>query len=202
MNKLLQDEISRNLKASSRFASSTYCKSTPPVSNSCGALISLLLSPFATLLHEFSRLKIGVGLAAVFLILGVATGCSVEPEAIAFGQDQCDYCRMGIVDPQHAAQFVTPKGKQHKFDSIECLVRSLNDRPDGSSIASLWVADFGQSQMVGAHEATYLISEGIRSPMGAFLSGFASHDGAAAAQEEHGGELHSRAELPTALKIE
>lgn len=149
-----------------------------------------------------SGVKATARLVALVVLLGVIVGCKVEPEAIAFGQDQCDYCRMGIVDQQHAAQFVTPKGKQFKFDAIECMVRSLEDRPDGKAIESLWVADFGQSQMVAAHEATFLISEGIRSPMGAFLSGFGTSDQASAAQAEHGGELYTWAGLPAALGLE
>jgi len=35
------------------------------------------------------------------------TGCKVEPEPINYGKDQCHFCKMNIVDKQHAAQSST-----------------------------------------------------------------------------------------------
>ena len=116
-------------------------------------------------------------------------GCTVEAQDIAFGQDQCDSCRMTIVDRQHAAQFVTKKGKQFKYDSIECLVNALREGKKESSAAIILVADFEKGEMIPARSATYLICPAIESPMGAFLSAFQSEDRALAAKVDHEGEL-------------
>lgn len=147
---------------------------------------------------KFARL-LNLFLLASTLLL---SACSVEPEPIAYGSDACVFCRMTIVDKTHAAQMVTRKGKQYKYDAIECLVHNLPDW-DPETIAHLRVADFGApGVMVDAATATYLISPGIRSPMGANLSAFADREAAKSAREEHSGELHAWEDLPEQLKAD
>lgn len=117
------------------------------------------------------------------------TSCKVEPEAINYGKDQCNFCKMNIVDKQHAAQLVTQKGKQYKYDAIECMLNEMSENEQLNNASIFLVSDFGESQMIDAATATYLISEGIKSPMGAFLSAFSTLDKAKSAHKEHGGEI-------------
>lgn len=130
------------------------------------------------------------------------TACSVEPEPIAYGSDACAFCRMTIVDKTHAAQLVTTKGKQFKYDAIECLVQQMPEwAPE--TIAHLKVADFAHpGAMIDAQTATYLISPGIRSPMGANLSAFADGESAASARDAYTGELFAWADLQDRLKAD
>ena len=128
--------------------------------------------------------------------------CSVEPEPIAYGSDNCVFCQMTIVDKTHAAQLVTRKGKQHKYDAIECLVQNLGAW-EMDEIAHLRVADYGNpGVMTPAETATFLISDEIKSPMGAYLSAFSSMETAREALEQHGGDLFSWDELPKELMVE
>ncbi len=62
------------------------------------------------------------------LILLLIISCEIAPEPIAYGKDQCSFCVMNIVDKTHAAQYVTKKGKQFKFDAIECMVNDLSEK--------------------------------------------------------------------------
>ena len=117
--------------------------------------------------------------------------CAIAPEEINYGVDACSFCKMTIVDQQHAAQYVTEKGKQFKFDAIECMVNDIAEKGT-QDIGILLVADYEQpGVLTDAINANYLISEAIKSPMGANLSGFAATEAALAVQEEHGGELFS-----------
>lgn len=98
--------------------------------------------------------------------------CSIEPEKINYGSDACHFCKMTIVDQQHAAQFVTEKGKQFKFDAIECMLNEMSEKST-VNIAMYLVSDYGNpGSMTDAKNATYLITQEIKSPMGAFLSAF------------------------------
>lgn len=106
---------------------------------------------------------------------------------------------MTIVDQQHAAQAVTKKGKQFKYDSIECMVNEFTRTGQEAKMGILLVSSFGQSKMVPALDAVYLISPGIESPMGANLSAFERKDAALAAQKEHQGEIYSWQALPGEL---
>ena len=44
------------------------------------------------------------------LILLVSISCKIEPQKIEYGKDQCNYCKMNVVDKTHSAQYVTKKG--------------------------------------------------------------------------------------------
>ena len=125
------------------------------------------------------------------IVLLLAISCKVAPEAIEYGKDQCSFCKMNIVDQTHSAQFVTAKGKQFKFDAIECMVNYLGQNSEEKIALSL-VADYGNpGEMTDAETATYLISEGIKSPMGANLSAFSAKNTAEEFQQKHAGEIFS-----------
>jgi len=126
----------------------------------------------------------------LFLVIFTITSCSKEAEPIQYGNDQCNFCKMNVVDKAHSAQYVTKKGKQFKYDAIECMVNEINKLGNINDLAVLLVADFGNpGAMVDAKTATYLISKGIKSPMGAFLSGFSDKAKAEENKSKFGGQV-------------
>ncbi|MEX0274713.1 MAG: nitrous oxide reductase accessory protein NosL [Flavobacteriaceae bacterium] len=125
----------------------------------------------------------------------LSLGCKVEPAPMQYGSDSCHFCSMTIVDQQHAAQFVTKKGKAFKFDAMECMMNHLK-QVDSSEVGLYLVNDYhAPGELLDATQAQYLISKGIPSPMGEFLTAFASKEAVNAAFEEHGGERYSWEEL-------
>ena len=58
-------------------------------------------------------------LPLILLATVLLAACQPSPKPIEYGSDMCDYCKMTIVDQQHAAELVTTKGKAFKFDAIE-----------------------------------------------------------------------------------
>ncbi len=132
-------------------------------------------------------------------LLFFLVGCEVKPKKINFGTDACHFCKMTIVDTQHAAQFVTTKGKAYKFDAIECMVNQLKVW-DGPEIKLTLVSDYSnQTELIDAKNATYLISESIPSPMGAFLSSFEMRENAERIKSESGGEILTWKQLQSKL---
>ena len=102
--------------------------------------------------------------------------CEVKPQEIAYGADACHFCRMTIVDRQHAAEIVTVKGKAFKYDAIECMMNHLN-KWDEPEVKYFLVADYTTpGKLVDATLSHYLISEAIPSPMGEFLTAFESSE--------------------------
>ena len=125
---------------------------------------------------------------SVFLLL-FTVACKVEPQKIEYGKDQCSFCKMNVVDKTHSAQYVTKKGKQFKFDAIECMVNDISEK-NTNDIAIFLVADYGNpGVMVDALTTTYLISEAIKSPMGANLSALSSKNKAVELQSKFEGEI-------------
>ena len=129
------------------------------------------------------------------LLLLFLFNCNVSPQPIDYGNDACHFCKMTIVDKQHAAEIVTHKGKVYKFDSSECMVNFL-DEFDVSTVKLFLSNDFSEPEtLIDATQATFLISEQIPSPMGANLSAFKDRQVAINTQKEKGGSLYSWAEL-------
>ena len=102
---------------------------------------------------------------------------------------------MTVMDPQHAAELVTFKGKVYKFDAIECMVNYLKNQ-EYSDFAHLLVHDyFKPSEWVDVNTCTFIISEAIPSPMGAYLSALSTLEKAEELQMTKGGQLFEWSEL-------
>lgn len=132
---------------------------------------------------------------AYLLTIGLCTllllSCSVSPQEINYGSDQCSFCRMNIVDKTHASQVVTSKGKQYKYDAIECLIHHIQDEEIAHTpLSYVLVANYNApGTMIAAENAHFLISKNIPSPMGAYLSAFENKQEAQTAQQKNEGEL-------------
>jgi len=132
--------------------------------------------------------------------LFLISGCTSTPKPIAYGSDGCHFCSMTIVDKQHAAQFMTKKGRSYAFDASECMLNHLKEI-DKATVATFLVNDYNEpGEIIDATEATYLISKNIPSPMGEYLSAFASLEEAKYAHAENGGELFTWYELVERFK--
>ena len=136
----------------------------------------------------------------LFLALCALTACTIEQSPIVYGKDACHFCKMNIVDKQHAAEIVTQKGKAYKYDAIECMIRDVLKR-DETEIALFLITDYyNPGKLVDATKALYLISENLPSPMGANLTGFESKSKAEETQKEKSGTLYSWDELKRVFK--
>jgi len=133
-----------------------------------------------------------LSLISLFFIF---TACEVKPQKIEYGKDACHFCRMNIVDQQHATQIVTKKGKAFKFDATECMVNHLTEI-DNSEIELFLVADYNNpGNLIDAKTASYIISKNIPSPMGAFLSAVSTKAKAEALQKSKTGTVYNWEEL-------
>ena len=125
--------------------------------------------------------------------------CNVSPKPIDYGGDGCHFCKMTIVDKVHAAEIVTKKGKVYKFDAAECMVNFMGEF-DASEIALYLTNNYTEpAALIDATNATFLISENIPSPMGAFLSAFEAKEDAMKIQSDKGGTLYTWEKLLTHL---
>ena len=108
-------------------------------------------------------------LPLLLLSLFLLGACSNEPQPIHYGHDACSFCEMTIVSKNFSAQAVSSKGKQFKYDSVECLVHHLDQ--EESEMESIWVSDYEHSGvMIEVQKAFFIINDSLRSPMGANLA--------------------------------
>ena len=129
------------------------------------------------------------------LIFFILSSCDIKPHPINYGEDACHFCKMTIVDKQHAAQIVTQKGKAFKFDAVECMLNHLKDI-DQSEVALFLVTDYLEpGTLIDATKSHYIISENIPSPMGEFLSSVKSEEAVLQLQEDKEGSIYTWNEI-------
>lgn len=127
-------------------------------------------------------------------------GCNNGPKTLVYGSDGCHFCSMTIVDKQHAAQFMTKKGRTYSFDASECMLNHLK-KIDQTTVETFLVNDYETpGETIDATKAIYLISKNIPSPMGEYLTAFANIESAKYAQEKNKGELLTWKEVQTRFK--
>lgn len=132
----------------------------------------------------------------ILVVLFLTTACSIKPEPINYGTDACSYCNMTIVDKTHASQVVTKKGKQYKYDAIECMVNDILEKNNEPELAVIQVANYSKpGEMIKTAEAYFFISEAVKSPMGANLSAVTTKETGEKIISEYGGTLISWDEL-------
>lgn len=132
-------------------------------------------------------MKLFFYLFGFFLLLS----CSKNIEPIAYGSDVCTYCSMTIVDQSHAAQLVTKKGKNYKFDSSECMLHYLHEHTAEPEMLHILSADYTHpGRLIDATKAIFLISTQISSPMGAFLSALEDSTTAQKLEKQYTGKLY------------
>jgi copper chaperone NosL len=110
------------------------------------------------------------------LVTFLFVSCTVSPEKIEYGVDGCSFCKMTIVETKFASEIVTQKGRASKYDAIECMLNDLKDMEE-NTLKYILVTDYTKPRkLIDATMATYLINKEIKSPMGKFLSAYASKE--------------------------
>lgn len=133
--------------------------------------------------------NIKITISALFLLIFLS--CAKEPDPINFGKDQCDHCKMTIMDKKFGAELITDKGKVYKFDAAECMINFLNENKDAENSAEkILVINMNEpGQFTNALKAVYLISPKIKSPMGENISSFSENKDAQVYSNQFGGEI-------------
>lgn len=130
----------------------------------------------------------------VMLVVFIAS-CTPESKPINYGEDMCHFCKMNIVNKIYGAEVVTDKAKVYKFDAIECMIHFIQDHPDLSLAMTLTNHYETPETLIPVDEATFVISENMPSPMGAFLTAFKSKEKAKEVVAIKGGEMYTWSEV-------
>jgi len=109
-------------------------------------------------------------LTGVFLVICLI-GCSSKPEPIRFGEDHCEYCKMGIVDKRFGAELITEKHRVYKFDAVECLMDFMEEQKVEHDEILVLPYD-GLGQLYPVDSLVFAISTAYKSPMGGNIAAF------------------------------
>ena len=143
------------------------------------ATIGVFVLGALTWVYEQRRLRkrVELGPSSTVSVMAGAFFCfmaacsSPGPSEIRYGVDQCDYCKMSVVDRSFGTELVTVKGRVYKYDSIECLAAAdLVMAHDKTQIHTRWVTDFSNpGTFLNVEHALIVATERQRSPMGVGL---------------------------------
>lgn len=143
-------------------------------------------------------------LAALLATIGATTGCGPEPTLDApevhYGMAVCEVCGMIVSDERYAAAIVMIEDGRSRFVVLDDIGELFDFQPASGTEFRRYVNDQRTLEWVEATEATYLVSDNLKTPMATGVAAFASRQAAAEVLSEFGGSLVSFAELPEALR--
>ena len=137
------------------------------------ALLSIVLD--RRMVKKESKLKV---VAALILVSSTLSACSVTPQPLKIGVDNCTFCQMTISNPRFGAEILTAKGKVLKYDDISCLVTDMTTKKIAENdIHSIYSADFcGNHDLIDVKSSFFFKSENLRSPMAGNIAAFSNKD--------------------------
>ncbi|MBK9731179.1 MAG: nitrous oxide reductase accessory protein NosL [Chitinophagaceae bacterium] len=161
----------------------------------CGALI--IGSALWDFFQERKIAKKSSKLTLMFVIPFFAfislslSSCSQSPQPIKYGADNCDNCKMTIMDAKFAGELITAKGKVMRFDDAHCLLAYLQSEAfKNQKAAAAYLTDFsGDHKFVNTENAFFLSSPKLGSPMNGNVATFAVTDSLKKIQQQLGGEV-------------
>lgn len=126
----------------------------------------------------------------VLFIMLFAGACSTEPQPINFGKDNCDFCKMTLMDNHYGAELVTKKGKVYKFDDLNCFTGFEKEGSvPADQIAGRFAVDYqGNGQLIPVETAFFLYSDKLSTPMASGVAVFADEAGRDQVFQQTGGE--------------
>ncbi|MEP7127439.1 MAG: nitrous oxide reductase accessory protein NosL [Chitinophagales bacterium] len=167
----------------------------------CGALI--IGSTLWDFFHERKIAKRSSKLPFIFVLPFFAfislslSGCSQSPQPIKYGADNCDNCKMTIMDVKFAGELITAKGKVLRFDDAHCLLAYLqSDALQNQKVAATYLTDFsGDHKFVNTENGFFLLNAKLSSPMNGNIATFGTVDSLKKIQQQIGGETVTWKEL-------
>lgn len=108
-------------------------------------------------------------LAALLIV-----GCNPQQEKISIGKDNCEECKMTIMDPKYGCEIVTKKGKVFKFDDLGCMAGFMKRRGvEMSDIHQTLSVNFNNSsEFINVTQAEFVVSSELKTPMGGNAAAF------------------------------
>ena len=102
-----------------------------------------------------------------FLGIILLMSCTTEPEAINYGKENCQFCKMTIMDNKYGCEVVTQKGKVFKFDDVSCMIKHINiSEQTPKDYAHIVVNSYDKTaNLLDVNKAFFVVSPNFSSPM-------------------------------------
>ena len=109
----------------------------------------------------------------IILLSIFSLGCQNSIDPIIYGTNECDNCKMTIVDKHFASAFMNKHGKTFKFDDVPCMKNFIQINKLDEAALTIFVNLFTEgNELIDAKNAYYLHDESFKSPMNGNLAAF------------------------------
>ncbi len=134
---------------------------------------------------------------AVLIIIFSFSSCTIGPQPIKYGRDNCYRCKMKILDNRFGAELVTLKGKIYVFDEMACLFSfTKSNEIDIKIIKDIYLTDYsGNHSLINAKMAFIVSSMKISGPMNGRLAAFSTEQFSQEFIKHKTGTLHNWEQL-------
>jgi copper chaperone NosL len=126
-----------------------------------------------------------------FALLLAGAPPSIGPEAIRYGREACERCRMHFATPGFAAERRDARGVLHKYDDIGCLLIAASHDSSGEA----WVEDHEGQGFVPLLSAALVAGDGLGTPMNYGVVAFRERARAERFAAAHGARVVSLEDL-------
>ena len=122
--------------------------------------------------------------------------CGSGPQKIDIGHDQCDFCRMTIMEENFAGETITPKGKVFKYDDLKCLIMDRNARSKKLNGATFYIANYlNGPEFIPLSKAILVEAPALKSPMAGNVAAVNTREEAEKLVREKEGEIVALADV-------
>ena len=134
-----------------------------------------------------------VSKAALFFLLITSVSCSNEVKPINYGKDDCQFCKMTIMDKKFGVEIITKKGRAFKLDDLVCAQKFVKDKGiEITDIKEVYVNNYEEpGELLNLSNAILVKKDELGSPMGGNIAAFANEAAADNFIEKGSGEVIS-----------
>jgi copper chaperone NosL len=138
---------------------------------------------------------------AIGMLIILLSSCNEQPSAFNIGKDNCDDCKMTIMDAKFGGEIITKKGRVYKFDDAHCLanfIKSNNVKKE--EIAGIAFMNYeNPNTFLKAESAFFVVSPQLKSPMNSNAAAFANEQAAQKTAKEANGVVENWNKLSASL---
>lgn len=151
---------------------------------------------------ELGKKKSTPALLTLFALIPFLSSCKTDPVKFNPGKDNCQFCRMAIMDTRFGGQLITKKGKIYLFDDMHCMTAFLKDGSvkETEMDKKLTVLFDKPNEFLDLSAAWFMISDENKSPMGSNAAAFSTKEKAEEAAKLKHGSLKNGEQLLKELR--
>lgn len=140
--------------------------------------------------NKKKKIKLTSTLTMAMVMVFSLIACSNEIRPINYGKDNCNFCKMTIIDKKFGVEIFSQKGKIFLMDDLSCAQQFVKEGSiDINQIKEVYINNFnGPGQLINLKQSFLVKNPSLGSPMGGNMAAFSTIDDANKYIKSNGGE--------------